>query len=328
MKKLILRKPVAVEKPKPEHHPGPCLNCGCYLDADTLFCPQCGQKRLEHEDMSFSHLIGESFLDYFHFDSKFFRTITPLIIKPGWLTIEYMKGRRKTFVEPFKLFLVISVIYFLLLPLGGEPSHEPQVSGKPAISGKAGHEANSSKQTYSIEGVTVNEPSRDSMRRQIDNIGMKAYVDRRFAKYSWPVKIWIRQVIKIMIYSGESFNSTLEHTASKMIFLLIPFFALLLKLFYRKSMQLYFEHLIFSLHLHSFFFLVFIATLLVEFMVNVSLVIIVTILLVYLFFALKRNYGESTGRTLRKLFMLTLVYCIIALPVFMLLLIFVAVFLV
>jgi len=59
--------------------------------------------------MSFRHLIGDSFLDYFHFDSKFFRTILPLLFKPGWLTLEYMKGRRKSYVEPFKLFLVISV---------------------------------------------------------------------------------------------------------------------------------------------------------------------------------------------------------------------------
>jgi len=88
-------------------------------------CPLCGQKRLEREDMSFRHLIGESFLDYFHFDSKFFRTIVPLVLKPGKLSLEFMKGKRKSYVEPFRLFLVISIIYFLLLPFSKE-NDEPR----------------------------------------------------------------------------------------------------------------------------------------------------------------------------------------------------------
>jgi len=117
---MFRRKPAVPVKPKTQHEPGPCLNCGTYLSKDDLFCSHCGQKRLKREDMSFRYLIGNSFLDYFHFDSKFFRTILPLLYKPGWLTLEYMRGKRKSFVEPFRLFLVISVIYFLLLPFGRE----------------------------------------------------------------------------------------------------------------------------------------------------------------------------------------------------------------
>jgi len=124
MKNLIRRKSVRPAKSSPHHTPGPCLNCGTYLWSNDLFCPKCGQKRLEREDMSFTRMIGESFLDYFHFDSKFFKTIFPLIFKPGKLTLEYMKGKRKTYVEPFRLFLVISIIYFLLLPLSRETKND------------------------------------------------------------------------------------------------------------------------------------------------------------------------------------------------------------
>jgi hypothetical protein len=138
----------------------------------------------------------------------------------------------------------------------------------------------------------------------------------------------MKQSLKLLIYSGESFTTVLEHTASKMIFLLIPFFAMLLKLFSLRSKRLYYEHLIFSLHIHAFVFTLLVIVFLIEFLVPVRMTIIIVISLVYLFFALKRNYGFSTGKSLRKLFLIMLFYCIIALPVFFILLILVAVFMV
>ncbi|MEI6681057.1 MAG: DUF3667 domain-containing protein [Bacteroidota bacterium] len=326
MKSLFKQKNGLPAKEKHQHFPGPCLNCDTYLDSRQLFCPHCGQKRIEHEDMSFSHLIGESFLDYFHFDSKFFRTIVPLIVRPGFLTREFMKGKRKSYLEPFKLFLVISVIYFLLLPLGGESTLE-QVNQENGISVTRG---TIKKQpfSYSLEGIPVTQTGQDSIRRQIDSTGIKPFVDKRYAKYGWPVRMFLRQAIKIMIYSSQSFKTTLEHTASKMIFLLIPVFALLLKLVYLKSKRLYFEHLVFSLHVHAFIFLVLTMVLLIEFMTPVRLLYILLLFLLYLFLAMKNNYGERFGKRLWKLLMLSVLYLIVALPVFMILLILVAVFLV
>ncbi len=277
--------------------------------------------------MSFSHLIGESFLDYFHFDSKFFRTILPLIIRPGFLTREFMKGKRKSYLEPFKLFLVISVIYFLLLPLGGETTVEQTRPEKDVINVTRGT-INKQAFSYSIEGIPVTPAGQDSIRHEIDSTGIKPFVDKHYAKYVWPVRMFLRQAIKIMTYSSQSFKTTLEHTASKMIFLLIPVFALLLKLVYLKSKRLYFEHLVFSLHVHAFIFLVLTLVLLIEFMVPVRMLYILLLFLLYLFFALRNNYGERFGKRLWKLFLLSILYLIVALPVFMILLILVAVFLV
>jgi len=308
------------------HEPGPCLNCGQHLWVNELFCPHCGQKRLERGDMSFSHLLGESLLDYFHFDSKFFSTILPLIYKPGWLTLEFMKGKRKKYVEPFKLFLVISVIYFLLLPLSKEVEKEEanpvkiDTAGLNSRNGKA--ELN--KLHYTIKGVPLSITAEDSMRRETDSTGIKAYVDKHFSKEGPAAKYIMRQVLKIMISKGQSLVTVLEHTASKLIFLLIPVFALLLKLFYIRRKRLYFEHLIFSLHLHAFFFLFLIACLLIEFFVPVSLMIILIVFLVYGFIALKKYYRQSFGKSLLKMTLITFSYMIIGLPVFFALLILVA----
>jgi hypothetical protein len=328
MKQIFRRKKIVPVKPRPPMEPGPCLNCGTFLSQNDLFCSHCGQKRLEREDMSFRHLIGDSFLDYFHFDSKFFRTILPLLYKPGWLTLEYMKGRRKSFVEPFKLFLVISVIYFLILPLVKEPESEnisPSRSKSTLLQSDKNTELTHTR--ISLNGVPLTKSSRDSVKKEIDTIGLKTYVEKHFAKESVFTKIFITHALKIMMSTGQSFTTVLEHTASKLIFLLIPFFAALLKLFYIRRKRLYFEHLIFSLHLHAFIFLMFILYLLVGLILPINIYFIILIILVYGFIALKKYYGQSFGKTLAKMLLISLSYLMIGLPLLVMLLILVAVIL-
>jgi Protein of unknown function (DUF3667) len=311
--------------PETLHEPGPCLNCGTHLWPSDTFCPKCGQKRLEREDMSIRHMFRESFLDYFHFDSGFFRTIVPLVTKPGWLTVEFMKGKRKSYVEPFKLFLVISVIYFILLPFSGETvSEQAENAGKsPAPSSAV--DKKQSHTHYSVNSLPVSSEAIDSMRNEIDSTGIKQYVEKHFKKESGWTKLFLRQALKIMISTGQSFITVLEHTASKLIFLLIPVLALLLKLFYLRSKRLYFEHLIFSLHIHAFFFLFLILCLLAGFFIHISIWIIMLVFLIYTLLAIRRYYRQSTGKTLAKIFLISISYLLIALPIFMIVLMAVAV---
>jgi len=324
MKRMFRKKTIA-EKPRLPQEPGPCLNCGTYLSEDDLFCSHCGQKRLEREDMSFRHLIGDSFLDYFHFDSKFFRTILPLLYRPGWLTLEYMKGRRKSYVEPFKLFLVISVIYFLLLPFSkDEPENLSPTRSESNIQQPA-KKTGLSKTSFSLNGVSLSKSGRDSIKNEIDSIGLKGYVEKHFAKESIWTKVFIKQVLKIMLSTGQSLITVLEHTASKLIFLFIPVFAALLKLFYIRRKRLYFEHLIFSLHLHAFIFLLFILYLLIELIFPLNIFFIIMIILIYGFIALKKYYGQAFGKTLAKMLLISLSYLIIGIPLFFILLLMVAV---
>lgn len=165
----------------------------------------------------------------------------------------------------------------------------------------------------------------DSMRNEIDSIGIRQYVEKHFTKESCFTKLFVRQALKIMISTGQSITTVLEHTASKLIFLLIPVLALLLKLFYIRSKRLYYEHLIFSLHIHSFFFLILILCLLAGFFIHVSIGIIALVFLIYTLLALRRYYRQSTGKTLAKIFLVSVSYLIIALPFFLFMLIVVAV---
>jgi len=237
-----------------------------------------------------------------------------------------MKGKRKSFVEPFRLFLVISIIFFLLLPFGKETETENRSTGG-ADSGilQPDKKTDSKKIRFSLNGIPLSKSGMDSVKNEIDSIGLNKYIEKHNKKESRWSKIFIRQTLKIMISTGQSFMTVLEHTASKLIFILIPVFAALLKLFYLRRKRLYFEHLIFSLHFHAFIFLLFILYLLIELIFPLNLFFIVMIILVYGFIALKKYYGQSFGKTMAKLLLISLSYLIIGLPLFILLLFLVAV---
>lgn len=92
-----------------------CLNCGNKID-DSKFCPNCGQintgKRLSIKQVS-----KDVFGDYFSIDSKLFRSILSLFLKPGFLTMEYLQGRRNKYILPFRLYIFVTLLFFTIVAL-------------------------------------------------------------------------------------------------------------------------------------------------------------------------------------------------------------------
>jgi hypothetical protein len=88
-----------------------CLNC----NAATYgrFCHICGQENIETKE-SFWHLVFHFIADIFHYDGKFFRTIRYLIFRPGFLTAEYIAGRRTSYLHPIRLYVFTSAVFFLI----------------------------------------------------------------------------------------------------------------------------------------------------------------------------------------------------------------------
>lgn len=97
-------------KYRKEHN---CLNCG--HDVEKYYCSYCGQPNYELKENFWtfmSHNIGH----YFHFDSKFFQTLVPLLTKPGQLTLDYIAGKRARHLQPVSMYIFVSIIYFLIVP--------------------------------------------------------------------------------------------------------------------------------------------------------------------------------------------------------------------
>lgn len=92
-------------------HEEDCLNCGTQLQGH--FCHVCGQENLQIKE-NFGHLMQHAVADYFHFDEKFFHTLKPLLFKPGKLTIDYMAGKRTQYLHPIRIYIFISLVFFLL----------------------------------------------------------------------------------------------------------------------------------------------------------------------------------------------------------------------
>ena len=94
-----------------------CPTCGTLVAG--RFCPDCGEKKFGASDLSVRHFFSHALGEFFHFDSKIFRTCRLLFTKPGFLTSEYLRGCRRPYLHPFQVFFVANLVYFLLQPYMG-----------------------------------------------------------------------------------------------------------------------------------------------------------------------------------------------------------------
>lgn len=91
-----------------------CKNCERKLEKSFRFCPDCGQEHKE-KVVTFKQFILDFLGDYFTFDSLIIRSVNPLLFKPGFLTKEFLAGRRVRYIPPMRMFIFISIIFFLVL---------------------------------------------------------------------------------------------------------------------------------------------------------------------------------------------------------------------
>ena len=89
-----------------------CKNCGAKYSGN--YCFSCGQKKFSREDFTYKKYFREISEELLDFDSKIFRTIRQLIFKPGFLTVEFLSGRQKSYIGPVKLYLIIIAINFIV----------------------------------------------------------------------------------------------------------------------------------------------------------------------------------------------------------------------
>jgi hypothetical protein len=99
------------------HEPKFCPSCKTELLGD--YCYNCGERRIKPGDYSLIQFIRQSVAFLTHYDSKLYRSVALLIVKPGFLTEEYFNGRRVLYVKPLQLFFLINILYFLTVSLFG-----------------------------------------------------------------------------------------------------------------------------------------------------------------------------------------------------------------
>jgi hypothetical protein len=256
-------------------HENDCLNCGTILEGK--FCHNCGQENLQVKE-SFGHMMNHAISDYFHFDHQFFHTLKPLLFKPGYLTNEYMAGRRVQYLHPVKMYIFISVVYFLLLFNTGnqttpKDSHLQAVTTQKLLDSVNYNLAKDSsltpaqKRALQKKVLTYTKNYQnfehkpfvfgdDSTYKQYAARQDKLPTDERDGFFERSLKErFLSYNDRYGVRAKEVFGEELQHNIPKMMFVLLPVFALILGITFWKSKKFYVEHLIYSFHLHCFLFL-------------------------------------------------------------------------
>ena len=257
-----------------------CENCGVQLHG--RWCGQCGQGAVDYR-RSFRHVVADVLESFLNWDSKFFTTIALLILKPWRLTNEFLSGKRVRYVNPLRLYLLASILFFFAVNYGArglrlEPGKlnpkdraELEADLKKTDLPPAAREEleallresplpSSSSSMAPSPATNVPSPSpapeTDKQKREYGKIGDRPFVMFDEAKSTTPFERWIESRAKEKM--GEHgtkmglFIATLFSNLPYMMLCCIPLFALVLKVLYVRRHIFYIDHLIYALHIHTF----------------------------------------------------------------------------
>ena len=108
---LSLLKKKKKEKLPARQRGNACLNCNITLDGNENYCPDCGQRNNINQ-LNFRLVVDEFVGNLITYDSRVWKTAVPLILKPGRVAFEFIGGKRKYFVNPFRTYFTVSLLFF------------------------------------------------------------------------------------------------------------------------------------------------------------------------------------------------------------------------
>jgi hypothetical protein len=300
-----------------------CANCGAAMQGE--FCHHCGQS-VHSVLQPMHHMVEETIETVLHIDGRIVHTLPPLLLKPGFLTLEYFAGRRVRYIAPFRLMFVLCLLSFFVVHLAIDriateaAGHTPVVTVTGANFKDAGNPKEVRKvlkrqlktlphiSAFGVLPQRQIELAAEDMHRQANKrlielgaapvpaasiaANMEAIaatarngdtpqdaVSQALEQESQPVQIpWLPDAGNVRLTAlGHQLQDNMramKHgdpearadarqrmingifgTLPAAMFVLVPVFAGLLKLFYVFRRRLYMEHLIVALHSHAFIFL-------------------------------------------------------------------------
>jgi hypothetical protein len=306
-----------------------CANCGTPMRGE--FCYRCGQSI--HSAIKPIHGMLEDTIDIiFNVDHRVIHTIPPLLLKPGFLTLEYFSGRCVRYIAPFRLMFTLSLLAFFVIHLRLDAVSDTLDLRNPAPTMELGDGFNDAHSAQEVRDALKDKldalnkarmpaimPQAQLAEMDVAAQALRTQANRRLAdlgatpvpaastsappaaastvagddsrasragdRKSWdertmpPIHIaWLPKVVNTsltqmgehMLANWRTFKhgdgATREEAKQRLIgsffgvlpptmFVLMPIFALLLKIFYFFKRRLYVEHLIVVLHSHAFLFL-------------------------------------------------------------------------
>jgi hypothetical protein len=263
-----------------------CLNCGAALTG--RYCANCSQAADVHVP-STRELVHEALEGVTHSDSRLWRTLYLLWFKPGRLTQEFVAGRRAAYLPPFRLYLVLSIIFFLIASMSNTHANFVRLGDDST-------------------GTPTDCASVNATPFQVILFG----------------RDWTSRVKRVCGEIARDNGANLLHvglaTMPKAMFIFLPLIALLHMLMYWRPRHRYAEHLLFFLHAHAFFFSLITVVILSADAADalprlkpaLGLVpLLLWSLPLYTVIAMRRVFGRTRAGTLAHAFALFLVYMVV-----------------
>ncbi len=320
-----------------------CLNCGTEIIGK--YCHNCGQENTEPEE-SVWHLISHFFNDITHFDGKFFSSLKDIIFKPGFLSKEYMRGRRAAYLNPVRMYIFTSFIFFLaffsayhipenvfknsIITLHGktigqidslpEPDFKDFTKllngGEPMSRQQFSNYADSLQNSGGLHFFYSDNKTRNfKSRKEYDSLLAIGKIEdgwfRRRLTYK-EIEINNKYRKKEGAFLSD-FITSLMHHFPQMLFVSLPFVALILKLLYIRRKKFYYvSHAIFTIHLYIFVFIILLIEIGLDQLNNIitwrGMNVIINILslsiLFYLYKAMRNFYEQRRFKTIIKYILL------------------------
>lgn len=333
-----------------------CLNCNAVVYG--RYCHVCGQENIAPKE-SVWHLFNHFFQDITHFHGKFFNSLKHLFLRPGFLSREYLLGRRASYLNPVRMYVFTSFFFFLIFfnVVDISKGFSKQVStgkSKKTVSEIAAMDS----MTYRsfIDEVVQSDSAmkfaynKEMYLKYLDTVSTPLFVlkdskakagtsenkDSAILKdknTGWFKKMMARKNLQIRTkYKGDG-NAVIKdiinnffHSFPQLFFISLPLFALVLKLLYFRHKEYYYaNHLIFSIHIYVFSFIIMLLSIGVNKLEEISemrfLGSISTLITVGTFFyeykAMRNFYQQRRAKTIVKFVLLNFLSLIVIMFLFL-----------
>jgi hypothetical protein len=329
---------------QPERKHKNCLNCGVLVKG--RYCHRCGQENIVTKQ-SFEAFAKHFIYDILHFDGKFFHTLKDLLLKPGQVAKAYVSGKRMYYLDPVRMYLFTSAVFFLVFfsiakpKVTDDPPQSMMLANKERImlanyllalrkyTGKPFRSYMISKLLDTSLIIILN---KDSI--HVDSLVFfkgasykmqtltKAELIKKDEQASWLERLLKKKAHKLALANSDRLASApvlllneFVHNLPYLLFISLPFFALILKLLYIRHPRFYYsDHIIFTLYHYIFSFFLMLINAGFSGLANLLHTSIFAWLsaglavywLFFLYKAMRNFYGQNRWKTILKFFIVNI----------------------
>ena len=329
-----------------------CKNCEKSFDPSFEYCPYCGQEATDN--LTFGILFSNTIENYFSIDARFFRSFIPLMLKPGVLARRFVDGKRLKYLHPAQFYLFISVLFFFLfsfsvrqadsqvnkafekgldseIPVDSIQSQVDSVGiarAREELKKNQIYTGMTDEQLEKLDSAMIINAGNPDMsfglrQEKLDSlIANGASQEEKLEAMGlekdssvFTTKLYT-QLLKLYEQRAGGILKTLYDTIPVAMFIMLPLFALLLKIFYWKR-GTFAHHMVFSFYFFTFLFTTFCALIVANFIVDVPGILEFLILLsvmIYLMIALHNFYRSSWIGAFFKSGIISFMYMLFVVP--------------